>query len=36
MAISAKVILLKIISVKGTCLAGHQDGQDFDLSDFRY
>jgi uncharacterized repeat protein (TIGR04076 family) len=25
-------VLLKIISVKGTCHAGHREGQEFDLS----
>ena len=31
MANPAKVIL-KIVSVKGTCAAGHREGQEFDLS----
>lgn len=31
MANSEKVIL-KILSVKGTCTAGHHEGQEFDLS----
>jgi len=25
-------VILKVVSVKGTCVAGHKEGQEFDLS----